>query len=149
LPYIDVKGLRELPLTLLGRHPDRMSKDIIDKIGADQDLFRVRSDPHIVDESLQFSESFVRKLTLLCNRTPLDCTQRSSAQDLAFQLEQIQRGCYPYCNGVQERPRRDSNGQGNEYRSTHQGHLTAVWIPSSPQGHPGYCLNVADSQPPY
>jgi hypothetical protein len=41
LPYIDVKGLRELPLTLLGRYPDRMSKDIIEKIGSDQELFKV------------------------------------------------------------------------------------------------------------
>ncbi|KAG0042611.1 Cofactor of BRCA1 [Gryganskiella cystojenkinii] len=41
LPYIDVKGLRELPMTLLGRYPDRMSKDIIDKIGSDNDLFNI------------------------------------------------------------------------------------------------------------
>ncbi|KAI7830362.1 cofactor of BRCA1-domain-containing protein [Gamsiella multidivaricata] len=41
LPYIDVEGLQELPLTLLGRFPDRMTKDIIDKIGGNEALFKI------------------------------------------------------------------------------------------------------------
>ncbi|KAI1315056.1 Cofactor of BRCA1 [Mortierella claussenii] len=41
LPYIDVEGLQELPLTLLGRFPDRMTKDIIDKIGENEELFAI------------------------------------------------------------------------------------------------------------
>ncbi|KAF9349523.1 Cofactor of BRCA1 [Mortierella sp. AD094] len=41
LPYIDVEGLQELPLTLLGRFPDRMTKDIIDKIGENEELFKI------------------------------------------------------------------------------------------------------------
>ncbi|KAF9579037.1 Cofactor of BRCA1, partial [Lunasporangiospora selenospora] len=40
LPYIDVEGLQELPLTLLGRFPDRMTKEIIDKIGGNDKLFK-------------------------------------------------------------------------------------------------------------
>ncbi|KAG0301041.1 Cofactor of BRCA1 [Dissophora globulifera] len=41
LPYIEVEGLQELPLTLLGRFPDRMTKDIIQKIGASEELFKI------------------------------------------------------------------------------------------------------------
>ncbi|KAF9432884.1 Cofactor of BRCA1 [Entomortierella beljakovae] len=41
LPYIDVEGLQELPLTLLGRFPDRMTKDIIEKIGQNEELFKI------------------------------------------------------------------------------------------------------------
>ncbi|KAF8924314.1 Cofactor of BRCA1 [Dissophora ornata] len=41
LPYIEVEGLQELPLTLLGRFPDRMTKDIIDKIGESEELFKI------------------------------------------------------------------------------------------------------------
>ncbi|KAF9970137.1 Cofactor of BRCA1 [Actinomortierella ambigua] len=40
LPYIEVEGLQDLPLTLLGRFPDRMSDSIIDKIAENDDLFR-------------------------------------------------------------------------------------------------------------
>ncbi|KAG0270513.1 Cofactor of BRCA1 [Actinomortierella ambigua] len=40
LPYIEVDGLQDLPLTLLGRFPDRMSDSIIDKIAESDDLFR-------------------------------------------------------------------------------------------------------------
>ncbi|KAG0250518.1 Cofactor of BRCA1 [Mortierella polycephala] len=41
LPYIDVEGLQELPLTLLGRFPDRMTPDIIEKIGESDELFKM------------------------------------------------------------------------------------------------------------
>ncbi|KAG0237741.1 Cofactor of BRCA1 [Actinomortierella wolfii] len=40
LPYIEVEGLQDLPLALLGRFPDRMSDSIIDKIAENDDLFR-------------------------------------------------------------------------------------------------------------
>jgi hypothetical protein len=40
LPYIDVEGLQELPLCLLGRFPDRMTDPIIDKIGKSEELFK-------------------------------------------------------------------------------------------------------------
>ncbi len=43
LPYIDVADLQELPLALLGRFPEKMTKDIINKIGANEDLFKVRA----------------------------------------------------------------------------------------------------------
>ncbi|KAF9559690.1 Cofactor of BRCA1 [Mortierella alpina] len=41
LPYIDVPDLQELPLALLGRFPEKMTKDIINKIGANEDLFKI------------------------------------------------------------------------------------------------------------
>ncbi|KAF9291384.1 Cofactor of BRCA1 [Mortierella alpina] len=41
LPYIDVADLQELPLALLGRFPEKMTKDIINKIGANEDLFKI------------------------------------------------------------------------------------------------------------
>lgn len=41
MPYIDVADLQELPLALLGRFPEKMTKDIINKIGANEDLFKV------------------------------------------------------------------------------------------------------------
>jgi hypothetical protein len=43
LPYIDVEGLQEIPLTLLGRFPDKMTKEIVDKIGANDTLFQVHA----------------------------------------------------------------------------------------------------------
>lgn len=43
LPYIDVEGLQEIPLTLLGRFPDKMTKEIVDKIGASDVLFQVHT----------------------------------------------------------------------------------------------------------
>lgn len=41
LPYIDVEGLRELPLTLLGRFPDKIPKKFVDKIAQTEALFKV------------------------------------------------------------------------------------------------------------
>ncbi|KAK3818641.1 MAG: cofactor of BRCA1-domain-containing protein [Benniella sp.] len=41
LPYIDVEGLQEIPLTLLGRFPDKMTKEIVDKIGTNDTLFQM------------------------------------------------------------------------------------------------------------
>ncbi|KAF9940917.1 Cofactor of BRCA1 [Mortierella alpina] len=41
LPYLDVADLQELPLALLGRFPEKMTKDIINKIGASEDLFKI------------------------------------------------------------------------------------------------------------
>lgn len=41
LPYIDVEGLRELPLTLLGRFPDKIPKKYVDKIATTEALFKV------------------------------------------------------------------------------------------------------------
>ncbi|KAG0212576.1 Cofactor of BRCA1 [Mortierella sp. GBA30] len=41
LPYIDVADLQELPLALLGRFPDKMTKEIISKIGSSDELFKV------------------------------------------------------------------------------------------------------------
>ncbi|KAG0347123.1 Cofactor of BRCA1 [Podila humilis] len=41
LPYIDVEGLRELPLTLLGRFPDKIPKKFLTKIAATDALFKI------------------------------------------------------------------------------------------------------------
>ncbi|KAF9420179.1 Cofactor of BRCA1 [Podila epigama] len=41
LPYIDVEGLRELPLTLLGRFPEKIPKKIVDKIAFTEALFKI------------------------------------------------------------------------------------------------------------
>ncbi|KAG0013837.1 Cofactor of BRCA1 [Podila clonocystis] len=41
LPYIDVEGLRELPLTLLGRFPDKIPKKFVDKIAQTEALFKI------------------------------------------------------------------------------------------------------------
>ncbi|KAI9240103.1 MAG: cofactor of BRCA1-domain-containing protein [Podila humilis] len=41
LPYIDVEGLRELPLTLLGRFPDKIPKKYVDKIATTEALFKI------------------------------------------------------------------------------------------------------------
>ncbi|KAK5823204.1 cofactor of BRCA1-domain-containing protein [Linnemannia elongata] len=53
LPYIDVEGLQELPLCLLGRFPDRMTDPIIDKIGKSEELFKIA--PKVVQRRVWLS----------------------------------------------------------------------------------------------
>ncbi|KAF9099042.1 Cofactor of BRCA1 [Mortierella sp. AD031] len=74
LPYIEVEGLQELPLSLLARYPDRMTDSIIDKIApkvvqrrvwlSNPDKFRndiipvvnaYRTDPEIIRMSMDMS----------------------------------------------------------------------------------------------
>ncbi|KAF9928707.1 hypothetical protein FBU30_002178 [Linnemannia zychae] len=55
LPYIDVEGLQELPLCLLGRYPDRMTDPIIDKIGKSDELFKAWQD--IINDSILLCRS--------------------------------------------------------------------------------------------
>lgn len=76
LPYIDVEGLRELPLTLLGRFPDKIPKKYVDKIANTEALFKVllEQDPHAKHGScalgiVGLAEEILTSFFLACTRS--------------------------------------------------------------------------------
>lgn len=112
LPYIDVEGLRELPLTLLGRFPDKIPKKFVDKIAQTEALFKVSqtSGSFVKRESPRrditgWAEENSDTFFFSCSFGLIDCAQGSSAQDLGRALGQVQRRHHPYCQELHHGPR--------------------------------------------
>jgi hypothetical protein len=92
LPYIDVEGLQELPLCLLGRFPDRMTDSIIDKIGKSEELFKAKPKEMIdILPSVQEAKDRATYTSRLITNTVNRSRQRLSNGGCGFQTQTSSR----------------------------------------------------------